>query len=77
MADAPTPGAPTMTWHSLRLLLITTPPEPNLDALAAASVDAIVLQSTGQYVPVASVTAARPEVPLIVLADVDARPRCG
>ncbi len=60
-----------MTWHSLRFILITTPPEPNLDALAAASVDAIVLQSTGQYVSVASVTATRPELPLIVLADVD------
>ncbi len=60
-----------MTWHSLRFIFITTPPEPNLDALAAASVDAIVLQSTGQFVSVASVTATRPELPLIVLADVD------
>ncbi len=60
-----------MTWHSLRLILITTPPEPDLDALAAASVDAIVLQSSGQYVSVAAVIATRPELPLIVLADVD------
>ncbi len=60
-----------MTWHNLRLLLITSPPDPNLDVVAAASVDAIVLQSTGQYIPVASVTATRPELPLIVLADAD------
>ena len=60
-----------MTWHNLRLLLITSPPEPNLDVVAAASVDAIVLQSTGQYIPVASVAATRPELPLIVLADAD------
>ena len=60
-----------MTWHSLRFILITTPPEPDLDALAAASVDAIVLQSTGQFVSVSSVIATRPELPLVVLADVD------
>ena len=61
-----------MTWHSLRILLLTTPPEPNLDAIAAAALDAIVLQSPVQFVPVASIAATRPEVPLIVLADVDA-----
>ena len=60
-----------MTWHNLRLLLITSPPEPNLDAVVAASVDAIVLQSTGQSIPIASITATRPELPLIVLAHVD------
>jgi two-component system, cell cycle sensor histidine kinase and response regulator CckA len=60
-----------MTWHNLRLLLITSPPAPNLDAVAAASADAIVLQSTGQSVPAGSITATRPELPLIVLADVD------
>jgi signal transduction histidine kinase len=60
-----------MTWHNLHLLLISSPPEPNLDALAAASLDAVILQCSGNYVPVASVTATRPELPLIVLADVD------
>src|SRR5918996_401417 len=59
-----------MTWHNLRLL-ITSPPEPNLDAVAAASVDAIVLQSTGQSVSAGSIAATRPELPLIVLAEVD------
>jgi signal transduction histidine kinase len=61
-----------MTWHSLRILHLTAPPEPNLDAVATAALDAIVLQSTAQFIPVASVAATRPEVPLIVLADVDA-----
>lgn len=60
-----------MAWHNLRLLLITSPPEPNLDAVATASVDALVLQSTGQSVPVGSITATRPELPLIVLAEAD------
>lgn len=61
-----------MTWHNLRLLLVTTPPEPNLDVLAAAHVDALVLQCAGQYVPVASLAATRPDLPLLVLANVDA-----
>jgi signal transduction histidine kinase len=59
-----------MTWHNLRLLLITTPPEPNLDALATASLDAVILQCAGQHNPVATVTATRPDLPLVVLADV-------
>jgi two-component system, cell cycle sensor histidine kinase and response regulator CckA len=61
------------TWHNLRLLLITTPPEPNLDAVASAFVDALVLQSTGQSIPVGSIAATRPELPLVVLANVDER----
>jgi signal transduction histidine kinase/CheY-like chemotaxis protein len=61
-----------MTWHNLRLLLVTCPPEPNLEVLASAALDAIVLQCVGPHVPVASVAATRPDLPLIVLADVDA-----
>jgi two-component system, cell cycle sensor histidine kinase and response regulator CckA len=60
-----------MTWHNLRVLLVTSPPEPNLDVIAAASLDAIVLQCDGNCVPVGAVAATRPEVPLIVLADAD------
>jgi signal transduction histidine kinase len=60
-----------MEWHNLRLLLVTCPPEPNLDAIAAAPFDAIVLQCAGPDAPVASVAAARPDRPLIVLADAD------
>jgi two-component system, cell cycle sensor histidine kinase and response regulator CckA len=60
-----------MTWHNLQILLITSPLEPDLDAVAAASADAIVLQSAGQSVPVAALAATRPELPLVVLADVD------
>lgn len=59
-----------MPWHSLRLQLISSPPEPNLDALTAASCDAIVLQCAGSLGAVASIAAARPDLPLIVLADV-------
>jgi signal transduction histidine kinase/CheY-like chemotaxis protein len=61
-----------MTWHNLRLILVTCPPDPNLDGLAAASLDAVVLQCAGQYGPVASITATRPDLPLVVLAEVDA-----
>ena len=61
-----------MTWHNLRLLLVTCPPEPNLDVLATAVPDAIVLQCVDTHVPVASVATARPDIPLVVLADADA-----
>jgi signal transduction histidine kinase len=61
-----------MTWHSLRLLVVTCPPEPNLAVLAHASLDAIVLHCADSYGAVPSVAATRPDVPLIVLADADA-----
>lgn len=61
-----------MTWHNLRLLLVTTPPEPNLDLVASAHLDAIILRCAGQYVPVASLAATRPDLPLVVLANVEA-----
>ena len=60
-----------MTWHNLRILLLTTPPDPNLDVVAAASLDGIVLHCTTQHAPVASVASTRPEVPIVVLADAD------
>jgi CheY-like chemotaxis protein len=60
-----------MTWPNLRLLFITSPPEPNLDAIAAASVDGIVLDCAAECDPVASISATRPQLPLIVLANAD------
>ncbi len=60
-----------MKSQNLRLLLITAPFDAPFDGLDAAFVDAVVLQSSGESVPVASVVAALPDLPIVVLADTD------
>ncbi|NOT43587.1 MAG: response regulator [Acidobacteria bacterium] len=62
---------PQASWSGLRLLLLTAPPDPVTEELVSASADAIILDCVGEPVPVAAVAAARPDLPIVVLADVD------
>jgi two-component system cell cycle sensor histidine kinase/response regulator CckA len=59
------------SWKSPSVLLITSPPHIDAATLRASTADAIVLQSLQGELPLAAVIAARPDLPVIVLDDVD------
>ncbi len=52
-------------------MVVTTPPQPDLDVVRAAAVDAIVLEGHAAVQHAAAIATLRPHLPLIVLADVD------
>jgi signal transduction histidine kinase len=61
-----------MTGHALQLIVISSAREPGLDGLVTATLDGILLLRSGDDAAVRSAAAKRPDVPLIVLADLDA-----
>jgi two-component system cell cycle sensor histidine kinase/response regulator CckA len=62
---------PPPAWKSPSVLLITTPPLFDAAALRASTADAIVIQATHGEVPLAALVAARDDIPVITLVDVD------
>jgi two-component system, cell cycle sensor histidine kinase and response regulator CckA len=61
---------PPKSWSSPSVLLVSTPPRPDVAALRASTADAIVLYATEDAISLRDILAARPDLPLIVLADV-------
>ena len=59
------------SWKTPSVLLITVPPHFDAAALKASTADAVVLHVLQGDSPLADVVAARPDLPLILLADVD------
>ncbi|MGE0591225.1 MAG: response regulator [Vicinamibacterales bacterium] len=64
---------PPQSWNGLRLLLLTAPPEPGEEPALSNDLDAVVLDSPSPSVSVAALAGARPDLPLIVIADVTER----
>jgi signal transduction histidine kinase len=60
-----------MTGHELQILFVADGPDPNLARFSTTALDAIVLQGGSDRVVVASAASTRPDVPIVVVADVD------
>jgi two-component system, cell cycle sensor histidine kinase and response regulator CckA len=52
-------------------MVVTTPPQPEAEVVRAAAVDAVVLLGAGAVQHAAAIATLRPDLPLVVLADVD------
>src|SRR5262245_35346758 len=59
------------SWKTPSVLLITVPPHFDVAALKASTADAVVLNVLQGESPLADIVAARPDLPLILLEDVD------